>query len=113
MKQRTSYIGLTNLAAAGPGRLSGFRGGSFRTPLSWSGGMSPTSPVRVQFLGTAFAIGSRSWRGASDHGGNREGAQSSFLLYSYGVLTVSCGTCLGVVFWLSVTELSLAQISGR
>ena len=29
------------------------------------------------------------------------------------VLTVSCGTCLDVVFWLSVTELSLAQITGR
>ena len=34
-EQRTSYFGLTNLAAAGPGRLSGLRGGSCRTPLSW------------------------------------------------------------------------------
>ena len=98
--------------------------------------MSLTSPVRVQFLGkvvdmpivlqffddggscpccagAAFAIGSRSWRCAADQGGNREGAQSSFLLCSYGVLTASCGTCLDVVFWLSVTELSLAQITGR
>ena len=63
--------------------------------------------------GTAFAIGCRSRRRATDHGGNREGGQSSFLLYSFGVLTASYGTCLDVVFWLSVTELSLAQITGR
>ena len=47
----TSYIGWTNSAAAGPGRWPALGGGSCRTPLSWSGGMSPTSPVRVQFLG--------------------------------------------------------------
>ena len=63
--------------------------------------------------GTAFAIGCRPWRRATDQGGNCEGAQSSFLLYSFGVLTASFGTCLDVVFWLSVTELSLAQTTGR
>ena len=47
----TSDIGWTNSAAAGLGRWPALRGGSCRTPLSWSGGKSPTSPVRVQFLG--------------------------------------------------------------
>ena len=41
------------------------------------------------------------------------GAQSSFLQYSFGVLTAGYGTCLDVLFWLSFTELSLAQITGR
>ena len=33
--------------------------------------------------------------------------------YSSGVLTASFGTCLDVVFWLSVAELLLAQFTGR
>ena len=82
--QRTSYIGLTNLAAAGPGLLSGLRGGSFRTPLGWSGGMNPTSPVRVlRFCCTPLAC------------------------LPFPVVRVSTW------FWLSVTELSLALIIGR
>ena len=51
VERRTSNIGLTKLAVAGPGRWLALRGGSCRTPQSWSGGMSPMSPVRVQFLG--------------------------------------------------------------
>ena len=56
VERKTSNIGLMKLAVAGPGRWLALRGGSFRTPLSWSGGRSPTSPVRVQFLGKVVDI---------------------------------------------------------
>ena len=98
--------------------------------------MSPTSHVRVQFFGKVVdmpivllffdmvalvpVVQVQLLRLGPDRGVVPQimeeivkVSQSSFLLYSYGVLTASCGTCLDVVFWLSVTELSLAQITGR